>query len=593
MKKLLIVLLCVAAAIGAAASVNRAPITEQPEGTLVTYNRSGNAVYVAAGVYTAVSQSGEMDIVYDPDGTTVYLKNIVFKSDSIFGDYWVEGELNADGTAISVSMGQKIYRVGTTNTYVKLAWGSSTYRVHNGEQYFSFNVDEGVNRAIYSIDGNTITLQNSYTDETAGNPEFKGTGLGCVLSSSNESFGGFMEWNTVLTGPPVSPTVITDIPESCTVHLYKRNSAYISRNFNIACGTNDGYFKVAFDNDNQPDVYIQNPIWRYNSFNTWVKGSYDRRTKIITIPTGQYLYWWEDHQYGSVLGWGSSSVYSQVDENGEEQYYVNFTRDSTITEIKLKLDGDNIYLLGTQGDIIHNEYPSCYNATGMVTYWSDDLVMTSLEFSNRDESGDALPWGIEVIVAPNVPANPTADEWYDCEDESGYSKFYFTLPTTDINGNVIIQDSLSYSIYLDNDRLFTFDANSYSYNLTEDVTEITYDIWNQGYDFNSSFCYFYRTNAEGYEPFFNWRIGIQVHYTMNGVKNSSDIVYLEVFPNPNVLLGDVNGDELIDINDVTDLIDYLLGQSPDGFNPVNADVDQDEEISINDVTALIDMLLGL
>ena len=32
---------------------------------------------------------------------------------------------------------------------------------------------------------------------------------------------------------------------------------------------------------------------------------------------------------------------------------------------------------------------------------------------------------------------------------------------------------------------------------------------------------------------FNWRIGIQVYYTDHGVKTASDIVYLEVFPNPN------------------------------------------------------------
>ena len=43
-------------------------------------------------------------------------------------------------------------------------------------------------------------------------------------------------------------------------------------------------------------------------------------------------------------------------------------------------------------------------------------------------------------------------------------------------------------------------------------------------------AFFYRTNAEGYERFFNQRIGIQVYYTAQGVKNASDIVYLEVFP---------------------------------------------------------------
>ena len=59
-----------------------------------------------------------------------------------------------------------------------------------------------------------------------------------------------------------------------------------------------------------------------------------------------------------------------------------------------------------------------------------------------------------------------------------------------------------------------------------------------------------------------------------------------------VLLGDVNDDGRITIGDVTTLIDYLLGSSPQPFNAVNADVNGGG-ISIGDVTALIDMLLSM
>ena len=57
--------------------------------------------------------------------------------------------------------------------------------------------------------------------------------------------------------------------------------------------------------------------------------------------------------------------------------------------------------------------------------------------------------------------------------------------------------------------------------------------------------------------------------------------------------GDANGDGNVDINDVTDLIDCLLGINTSGIDTANADVDNDNELSINDVTALIDYLLGL
>ena len=58
------------------------------------------------------------------------------------------------------------------------------------------------------------------------------------------------------------------------------------------------------------------------------------------------------------------------------------------------------------------------------------------------------------------------------------------------------------------------------------------------------------------------------------------------------LKGDVNGDNEVNIADVTALIDYLLGRADDNFNETAADVNSDEEINIADVTTLIDLLLG-
>ena len=59
-----------------------------------------------------------------------------------------------------------------------------------------------------------------------------------------------------------------------------------------------------------------------------------------------------------------------------------------------------------------------------------------------------------------------------------------------------------------------------------------------------------------------------------------------------VRLGDVNEDGLVNIADVTCLIDYLLGANPQPFNELNADVDYSTVINIGDVTALIDILLS-
>ena len=61
---------------------------------------------------------------------------------------------------------------------------------------------------------------------------------------------------------------------------------------------------------------------------------------------------------------------------------------------------------------------------------------------------------------------------------------------------------------------------------------------------------------------------------------------------PDILIGDVNDDRLVNISDVATLINYLLGGQNVSFNAANADVNQDKNINISDVTSLISRLLN-
>ncbi len=504
-------------------------ITERPQGELKTYIRSGQAIYVSGGLYSG-EQSGKCYIVYGDEGK-VYLQNILYGCGDYFGISWVEGTI--EGNVITVPLGQSIHWSDDYQADVVLGWGS-TKIYYDGYEYVSYTLDESITEVQYIVDGDHIT--GPVGTAPVEDPDnfywsYEATGLSCYWTDDN-SFGGFMEWNTVLTEDNSfnPPSIISEIPEGCEVYKYNRNSASIySSWFGINNVLTDGEFMIAFDQSNG-DAYIKNPLWYHNILDTWVKGSYDRTTGIISIPTGQYLSWDYANEYGIVFGWGSTYVYTDVDEYGEEGYYMGTEIDVNTTEIQLKIDGDKVYLLNCEGDF-NAEFPENFNATGMMSYWSDDQSMTSIEFSKRDQSGEAEPFGfIKAQAVPVIPANPTADDWYDCGDESGYSKFYFTLPTKDADGNMLVPKYLSYSIFIDNGNgpeLFTFLAEDYIYDLTSDITEVPYEIYSNSYYFRNNCVRFFRTNAAGYEPLFTEdNIGIQVYYTVNGVRNASEIVWL-------------------------------------------------------------------
>ena len=493
-------------------------INTQPEGELKSYNRAGQGVYASSGYLYCAQQTGSrMDIVWGENGK-VYLKDILFN----FGaGTWVEGTYDADASMITVPLEQSIYFSTEYNADINLCWGH-TYETEDGK--IGFERDLNVEEAVYLVDeaAGTITLLNSEGPETLDGSDinsYLGLGLSAYWTD-DDSWYGNLEWNTVLTErePFVTPDVITEQPEG-ELYTYVRSGACIySSLFGIGMTEQSGKMRVVIDDQN--NAYIQNPMYWHDYNETWVKGTFDPATGIITVPTGQYLSWYDDYEYGIQMMWGYTYVYSDYDQDGEEGYYLGYGVDDSTTEIQFLIEGEKLILLNSEGDM-NAEFPENYNAMGLYSIYSDDGSWGgACEFNTE---------GQLLVLTPAVPANPTADSWYDNGDESGYSRFYFTLPTVDVDGNPLDNESISYSVYTDNDEIFVFDANTYYYDIDEDMTEIPYSIYSGGYDFSNYVVYFYRTN-EGDNPLFQDRIGIQAHYTVNGVKNSSDIIYLEVLP---------------------------------------------------------------
>ncbi len=508
-------------------------ITEQPAGELHSYLRSGTAIYPEGqDIYMGDQVDGRMDIVFADDGK-VYLKNILYRTGDLWGNYWVEGQLNDQGTEITVQMGQSLYWSYTYQADILLAWGTTEIAYDEaGNPYINFMIDDRMEEVIYTIDGETIYGPEGVAPvEDAANPYwgFVATGLGAYWTD-DYSFAGAMEWGTVFTETepltPEGPTIITEQPEGDLYTLKRNSGTIITSGGEVVHNKTDGDVNIVI-NEQEGKAYIQNPLW-LQDYGYWVEGTYDAESGMIAVPTGQYVYYNESMKYGIQLLWGSTYAYQDY----EGAWRMGYEIDNSVEEINFVFFDNTLYLLGSEGDVMA-EFPEWGNATGMMGVYSDNQSMGCIEFSNKDAMGEDLPFAQYINTVPAVPASPVLDDWYDGGDEEGNSYFIFTMPTTDVDGNLLNPECLSFSIWLDNGNgpeLFTFEADTYVNDyLFEDATEIPYWIYAYGYDITGYGCVFYRTN-EGDNPLFTRNIGVQAFYDVDGVKNASEIAWLYDLP---------------------------------------------------------------
>lgn len=120
--------------------------------------------------------------------------------------------------------------------------------------------------------------------------------------------------------------------------------------------------------------------------------------------------------------------------------------------------------------------------------------------------------------------------------------------------------------------------------------------FHMNWGFNGKFDGWYEIDALSFHPY-----GDDEIWDFSQSSNSGNQMVIGCYPYEGYVipggdtfkLGDVDGDDSVDINDVTALIDILLsGQSITPADNPAADCDKDGAIDINDVTTLIDMLLN-
>lgn len=148
-------------------------ITEQPEGELRVYERSGNAVSYdeETGKLVTQAQTGILSIVFAADGT-VYMQNPVSGiSGYLYKGCWVKGRTSSDGTTITIPLKQYI-------DYIK------SFDI--ASEMCLYRYDRKQNKYLPDM----TTTEVTYTVGSDGVVKLDGTSADCILSATYRSPGG-------------------------------------------------------------------------------------------------------------------------------------------------------------------------------------------------------------------------------------------------------------------------------------------------------------------------------------------------------------------------------------------------------------------
>ncbi len=210
MKKfLLFVTLCVSMT----ATVSAEIITEQPEGEAVLYSRTGQALYSLSETYIG-EQNDLIKVVYDADGETVYFQNILYRMEQYYDEFWTKGKMNADGTKITIDLGEAVCHDSFSDMDIYLALAVSTPLEHGA----IITEDENSMQATFTVDPATgvITIDGTQGDmyQGTGYEGWAATGLAGFLFDG--SWAGYMSWGTTLTPMPTPAPAVPAAPYELT-----------------------------------------------------------------------------------------------------------------------------------------------------------------------------------------------------------------------------------------------------------------------------------------------------------------------------------------------------------------------------------------
>ena len=253
-------------------------IYDQPAGQLTIYQRHGYTVneneYTAA--ITTSTQSGLVSVVMAPDEGLAYIQDPV--SGYTFSGAWVRGELSADGTTITLPMGQLVdytrsFDLGYELQVLQLNADTGKYEVDSLCTSVTYTVSDGQ----IALNGTSADRILGLIIRAFGHPQ--GSAIGQSFDYLEGEWLGFGDFESVympsdLQAPTPPYGLATDA-------FYLTTAAFDGSNYHPYSAT----VRVGYDEDVE-HVWIQNITNFLPS--AWAMG--DRvADDLVVIPSGQFI----------------------------------------------------------------------------------------------------------------------------------------------------------------------------------------------------------------------------------------------------------------------------------------------------------------
>lgn len=373
--------------------------------------------------------------------------------------------------------------------------------------------------------------------------------------------------------------IISEQPEGEAV-LYSRSGQAIFSLMDVFIGEQTDLVKVVYAPDGET-VYFQNLVYRLDEYFSeyWTPGKLSDDGTQITVDMGQVVCYDDYNSLDISLVFGSTIPDEALME------HVRFVPDPSVTQAVFTVDPEThvLTLQNTEGEMYNGTGYQGWEATGLGAVLSDGTWAGFMSWNT------VLTPMTE--AKPAVPCDPVQLA-YENGSEWEKANFHFHIMPFDVDGNRLYEENYSYRIYMDDDQLFTFKADEYGPGgifADGDLTEIplNYSDYMNIISWDGTRVYFFQNNTDE-ARLFDRRIGVQAVYTVDGVSNASNIIYMSVM-RVNGVVVDLAGKPVpnVQVSFSVKPLNNPAGQRTAGTVPVYVTTDENGEFA-TELNAFVD-----